>query len=195
MTSDRTNIYQLYTESAAEQEIVAKYAPLIKNGVLEGDVNILGSGLTKIPSIFRGIKVTGGFYCHSNQLTSLEGAPQSVGGVFYCNNNQLTSLEGAPQSVGGNFLCNDNQLTSLEGAPQSVGGSFHCYNNRLASLEGAPQSVGDNFGCSNNQLTSLEGAPQHVGGGMYFLPNPRLNILASIKYIPKESRPGILSLL
>jgi hypothetical protein len=71
-------------------------------------------------------KVSGGFYCNDNQLTSLEGAPQSVGGYFNCNNNQLTSLVGAPQSVGGSFNCMNNQLTSLEGAPQSVGGWFYC---------------------------------------------------------------------
>jgi len=34
------------------------------------------------------------------KLTTLEGAPQTVGGYFYCSNNKLTSLEGAPQKVG-----------------------------------------------------------------------------------------------
>jgi hypothetical protein len=42
-------------------------------------------------------KVSGKFDCENNQLTSLEGAPQSVGSNFYCYNNQLTSLDGAPQ--------------------------------------------------------------------------------------------------
>src|SRR3990167_5180470 len=111
--------------------------------------------------------VGGDFYCHNNQLTSLEGAPESVGGAFYCDNNQLTSLEGAPESVGGAFYCYNNHLTSLEGAPESVGGTFHCSNNQLTSLEGAPESVGGNFSCYNNQLTSLEGAPESVGGNFY----------------------------
>ena len=122
-------------------------------------------------------EVSGDFYCSNNQLTSLEGAPQTVGGSFYCYNNQLTSLEGVPQTVGGSFGCSNNQLTSLEGAPQTVGGSFGCSNNQLTSLEGAPQTVGGRFDCYNNQLTSLEGAPrQHadmfetfLGKGYVFL--------------------------
>jgi hypothetical protein len=77
----------------------------------------------------------GDFGCSYNQLTSLEGAPSSVGGGFNCSYNQLTSLEGAPSSVGGNFYCSDNQLTSLEGAPSSVSGYFNCSINRLTSLK------------------------------------------------------------
>jgi hypothetical protein len=92
-------------------------------------------------------KVSGNFNCSHNQLTSLVGAPQSVGSWFSCGGNQLTSLIGAPQSVGGYFNCYHNQLTSLEGAPQSVGGDFSCYFNQLTSLEGAPQSVGRAFRC------------------------------------------------
>ena len=107
--------------------------------------------------------VGGNFSCFDNQLTSLKGAPQEVDGYFDCHNNQLTSLEGSPQKVGGSFFCSDNQLTSLEGAPQTVGGSFNCSSNKLTSLEGAPQTVGGDFYCYNNQLTSLEGAPQEVG--------------------------------
>ena len=77
----------------------------------------------------------GHFSCSNINLTSLEGAPASVGGNFYCSNNKLTSLEGAPASVGGYFWCYDNQLTSLEGAPASVGGDFWCYDNHLTSLK------------------------------------------------------------
>jgi len=76
---------------------------------------------------------------------------------FDCYNNQLTSLEGAPASIGGYFICSVNHLTSLEGAPASVGGYFSCTNNYLTSLEGAPSSVGDYFNCYNNKLTSLTG--------------------------------------
>jgi hypothetical protein len=57
----------------------------------------------------------------------------------------LTSLTGAPQTVGGEFGCTDNKLTSLEGAPQTVGGDFSCYNNRLTSLAGAPETVKGGF--------------------------------------------------
>jgi hypothetical protein len=32
------------------------------------------------------------FYCHNNQLTSLEGAPVEVGVIFRCDNNPLPQL-------------------------------------------------------------------------------------------------------
>ena len=60
----------------------------------------------------------GDFYCSYNKLTSLAGAPKSVGGYFYCNSNQLTSLAGAPKHVGGEFDCSYNKLNSLAGAPK-----------------------------------------------------------------------------
>ena len=53
----------------------------------------------------------GNFDCYSNQLTSLEGAPQEVGGYFDCRNNQLTSLEGAPREVRGDFDCHWNPIS------------------------------------------------------------------------------------
>ena len=45
----------------------------------------------------KGSKWDGSFSCSNNQLTSLAGAPESVGGYFDCYNNQLTSLAGAPE--------------------------------------------------------------------------------------------------
>jgi hypothetical protein len=76
------------------------------------------------------------FNCSYNKLTSLAGAPASVGCDFNCSYNKLTSLEGAPASVGYNFICYDNKLTSLDGAPASVGGYFYCGDNQLTSLAG-----------------------------------------------------------
>ena len=78
----------------------------------------------------------GYFYCSDNQLTSLEGAPSSVGGYFICTNNQLTSLEGAPSSVGGDFECSYNKLTSFEGIHKilkSMNGAFYANKNPLKS--------------------------------------------------------------
>ena len=111
--------------------------------------------------------VTEDFYCNVNQLTTLEGAPQTVEGCFWCDENQLTNLEGAPQTVKGYFSCDHNQLTTLIGAPQTVEGNFWCENNQLTTLEGAPWMVEKDFHCHYNQLTSLEGAPQRVGGRFY----------------------------
>ena len=136
---------------------------------------------------FKGVrfgKVSGYFGCNNNPLTSLEGAPQSVGVDFNCTNNSLTSLEGAPKHVGRDFYCGYNSLTSLKGAPQHVDGGFSCSNNykSLTSLEGAPQRVGGNFSCSYNSLTSLEGAPKHVGGSFYCY----YNSLTSLEGAPQH---------
>jgi hypothetical protein len=151
------------TENILEKIVKGTYT-IQSDGTVDvkGNVNLNKTNLTKLPVKFG--RVTGYFSCSDNQLTSLEGAPQSVGNYFYCSNNKLTSLKGAPQSVGGGFYCNDNQLSSLEGAPQSVVDIFDCSHNQLTSLEGAPPSVVGSFYCNYNQLTSLEGAPQSVGG-------------------------------
>ena len=99
---------------------------------VDGDVNLVDKKLTKLPLKFG--NVTGGFYCHHNQLTTLEGSPKEVGGDFSCYNNQLTTLEGSPKEVGGYFYCSYNQLTSLKGGPIKVGGGFYCNNNKLPKL-------------------------------------------------------------
>ena len=138
---------------------------------------------------FKGVRfgnVSESFNCSDNSLTSLEGAPQSVGDAFNCSGNSLASLEGAPQSVGGNFYCNNNSLTSLEGGPQTVNGFYNCSRNSLTTLRGAPQEVGGDFYCSHNSLTTLEGAPQWVGG--YF--DCRYNSLTSLKGGPKRVGSG-----
>ena len=67
-----------------------------------------------------------------------------MGGWFKCYGNQLTSLEGAPQTVGGDFDCRNNQFTSLKGAPQKVDGAFYCSENpNLHSLDGIGEVKGD----------------------------------------------------
>jgi hypothetical protein len=137
-----------------------EYAKQTDGSILvPGNLDISGKGLAKLPNL-ASVKVSGYFYCHSNQLTSLEGAPQTVGGQFFCFDNHLTSLEGAPHAVGDDFLCNKNKLSSLEHAPQSVGGDFYCFDNQLTLLEHAPHTVAGDFACFNNTLTSLEHAPQ-----------------------------------
>jgi hypothetical protein len=111
---------------------------------IEGDFNCSSQRLDGFKGVRFG-RVSGSFYCHGNVLTSLEGAPESVGGDFYCYGNALTSLKGAPEKVGGGFYCSDNNLTTLEGAPESVGGGFYCHDNRLTTLDGAPETIGGDF--------------------------------------------------
>ena len=143
---------------------------------VDGDFDCSREGLNDLLGIRFG-KAFWNFYCNGNNLTSLEGAPQTVGGDFYCSDNSLQTLEGAPQTVGGDFSCNKNKLTTIEGAPQIVYGAFYCSGNMLTSLTGAPQTVGGEFGCTDNKLTSLEGAPETVGGE-FSCYNNRLTSLA-----------------
>ena len=135
---------------------------------VDGDVHISEMMLEKLPVKFN--KIGGDFWCSTNNLTTLEGAPKSVDGNFSCYDNKLTSLEGAPTTVGGYFSCSHNKLTTLEGAPKSVGGYFVCNYNKLTSLEGAPKSVDGYFVCSNNKKRFTEEdvrAVCNVEGGIY----------------------------
>ena len=152
----------------------------INNGLVDvdGDVDLSAEN-SKLPIKFD--NVNGSFYCHNNQLTTLEGAPQLVGGDFYCSNNQLTTLEGCPEEVGGDFKCFRNKITSLKGGPKSVGGYFYCGNNKLTTLEGAPKSIGNTFNCNDNQLTTLEGAPKSVGGDF----DCSVNKIYKLDFVPK----------
>ena len=74
-----------------------------------GDVDLSYKGLTELPILFN--KVSGGFHCGGNSLTSLKGSPRWVGRYFDCGNNNLTSLEFSPDYVGGGFYCIYNNLT------------------------------------------------------------------------------------
>jgi hypothetical protein len=128
----------------------------------------------------------GDFFCGDEQLTSLEGAPVSVGGSFFCNHNKLTSLEGAPSIIKQGLLCSNNQLTTLEGAPTQIGGAFYCNNNSLTSLEHCPAKVGDDFYCQSNKLTTLEGATAVVVKGGFFCFDNWLTSLVNVHKHIKE---------
>ena len=114
----------------------------IRNGS-KGDLDLSNMNLTKLPDILKDITVRGNFYCGNNNLTSLEGAPKSVGASFACSNNKLTSLQCDHITVGGDFYCSFNKLTSLDGAPKTVGGNFHCYQNPVKFTEKQVRSVSD----------------------------------------------------
>ena len=104
-----------------------------KEYITESTVEVVNGKLVTNKS---GKHIPGDFDCRNNQLTSLEGAPSSVGGNFYCDHNQLASLAGAPQSVGGHFYCSSNQLTSLEGIHKQIhkmSGEFRATSNPLES--------------------------------------------------------------
>lgn len=94
---------------------------------IEGDVDIKGRGLEKLP--FRFNRISGHFDCSDNLLTTLEGAPEAVGGNFDCSDNQLATLKGSPETVGNRFDCSNNKIVSLAGAPMDVGRYFYCDRN------------------------------------------------------------------
>jgi hypothetical protein len=123
-----------------------------------GDIDLSHRKLEELPDLSN-VRVGGSFFCHSNNLESLQGSPQIILGAFFCHNNCLTSLKGGPTHVGGDFSCGYNRISSLEGSPKTIGGSFMCYGNELRSLRGAPQCVSGAFTCDKNDLRSLEDAP------------------------------------
>jgi hypothetical protein len=96
---------------------------------VDGCINLTHKGLTELPLKFR--NVTGYFWCSANELSSLEGCPESVGGYFSCSRNKLKTLEGCPKSVGGSFRCSRNQLMTLEGLGRTcfVSGNVFCDDN------------------------------------------------------------------
>ena len=137
------NIYHFYIIPEQKKRIsyVMELIENDENKEIHEDIDLSQLFLTKLPD-FKNIKFNYSFNCHQNQLTSLEGAPQTVNGSFNCSHNQLTTLEGAPKKVSYEFICSDNNLTSLEGAPQEVGNSikgskkkFYCENNPVNFTE------------------------------------------------------------
>ena len=146
---------------------------------VDGPVDLCGEELTKLPLKFGVVK--GDFSCSSNNLTTLEFAPEKAGGGFYCFSNKLTSLEYAPEKVSGNFYCQYNNLTSLEYAPKEVGGDFYCSSNNLTSLEYAPKEVGGHFSCFYNNLLDVEALVKcRIGGNLDITNNPISTIIKDI---------------
>ena len=112
-----------------------------------------------------------------------------VEGDFICLWHGLTTLQGAPRSVGGNFMCSNNQLTTLQHAPQSVDDSFDCSVNQLTTMEHAPKSVGGDFWCSNNKLATLEGLSD-ISGTLRLSYSPTLPLLRCLLAKKVELRPN-----
>ncbi len=82
------------------------------------------------------VNVTGNVVLTSMNLERLPVQFGVVSGQFFCGNNRLTTLEGAPDSVGGHFGCGMNQLTSLVGVHKilrRIGGTLFISGNEIAS--------------------------------------------------------------
>jgi len=122
----------------------SKITYLGRDGIdYDGDVLWINKNLTRIPVRFR--KVTGGFYCSHNRLTTLAGAPGHVGVDFSCSHNRLTTLAGAPGHVDGYFVCSDNHLPPGTKKPVGVRGRFYFSTQTPAPVHGAvePEPIGN----------------------------------------------------
>ena len=64
---------------------------------VDGDVRLVNLKLVKLPLKFN--HVSGYFWCDNNHLTTLEGAPKTVGGNFSCTNNQKKFTEAEVRAV------------------------------------------------------------------------------------------------
>jgi hypothetical protein len=139
------------------------------------DVVLQFKEMDKLPLVFN--KVTGNFDCWKCKLTSLEGAPVSVGGHVDLRGNFLRNLIGGPVTVGMNFYCNKNKLESLEGAPSIIGKSFFFQDNPIKSTYSGDTDIEANFISS-------------VGVGTYSNAFPKMfrNNLKHIKLILRYQR-------
>lgn len=125
---------------------------------VNGNVDISKRKLSRIPIKFNSVR--GHFFCHFNNLKSLENSPEIVEGGFNCSENQLTSLKYGPKEVY-SFDCSRNLLKDLKFSPKKVKGIFDCSQNQLRTLEGAPRQV-KAFDCSHNYLKNLDFLPNAI---------------------------------
>ena len=92
-------------------EIDPKFVKVKK---VKGQVLLTGGKWTEIPAWLKDVKISVGFDCSINKLTTLKNCPQKIGGTFWCDFNRLVSLEGCPNIIEGDFQCSNNQLTFLK---------------------------------------------------------------------------------
>lgn len=75
------------------------------------------------------IDVRGNFDCDRMDLNDFKGLKfGKVTGYFYCDSNNLKTLDGSPREVGVEFWCQRNPLISLEEAPLKIEEYFVLYN-------------------------------------------------------------------
>jgi hypothetical protein len=134
-----------------------RYYTIISDGSIDVNTNVLLASrkFNKLPLNFN--IVVEEFHCRDNQLTTLEGSPNTVGSTFSCYNNNLTSLIGGPHTVGGDYHCYKNQLSTLEGVPITIGGDLICSFNNLTSTYAGEVDIEVNgiVRIENNQLPQL----------------------------------------
>lgn len=158
--------------------------------VIAGNVSLRGLFIKELPEWLAGVEIGGYFDCSYNLLTSLVNSPISE--KFYCTSNRLTTLKGAPSSCRV-FHCSNNLLRTLKFGPSKVIVGYHCDGNLLTDLVGAPTDLGTTetvqsgelypeFICSDNYLTTLRGGPLGTVG--IYICNS--NDLKTLEFAPRE---------
>lgn len=115
-------------------------------------------------------------------VTNLKGAPKRVTQEMEITSCNLTSLEGFPEECDGcSITFSELQITSLEGLPEEVRSLFVTYT-PIKTLRGCPKIIQGEFEFDNTDLTSLEGGPDQVGG-LFSCYNSKLE---NLKGMPKS---------
>jgi hypothetical protein len=107
------NVTDIETRLKKRFKITGTYKMDPVTGVVDvtGDVNLIRQ--VKQLGVTFG-HVTGDFMCSQKMLETLAGAPKHVGKEFDCDgNNQLTSLEGLPETLKGVFFVSWNPKLPL----------------------------------------------------------------------------------
>lgn len=109
--------------------------------------------------------VDGEFQLVNCQTTSLVGGPQFVGGSFDIQRLPfLTSLEGAPKTIGDGLWIYRCPITSLKGCPEVINREVYINDTKIKNMIGGPKVVNGEVYLTSQSLESLEGAPQYISG-------------------------------
>ena len=122
-----------YQKTTCNEKLLKRYWEKIKQRTdikLNNEVKLTHDEIKYCFKYYTNIVIEKNLNYNDNELTTLQGCPQTIGGGFNCGGNKLTTLQGCPQTINGDFYCNDNKLTTLQGCPKTVGGNFYCYNTK-----------------------------------------------------------------
>ncbi len=120
------------------------------------DLSVLG--LTYIPSEIRTIEHLRELDLSGNQISQIEGLPESLTDLDL-RNNQISQIEGLPEGLRGLYL-SGNQISQIEGLPESLR-VLNLSNNEISQIEGLPESLTKLY-LVGNQISQIEGLPESL---------------------------------
>ena len=152
---------------------------------VDGHCTYEAGGPSRFPVNFK--HVSGNFDCSTNLLSSLKGAPETVGGSFTCRRTGIRSLEYCPTKIGHSFDCGRNPIESLKGCPTIVPRVFDCSEPGIQSLLHGPTRVGEHYFASETNLSDLRGCARQTGT-LYLDDIPALQSLEGISEVARFVR-------